>query len=51
MLQQILDSFSKDYEKNDQLVVNFVNRTYDSNTSVFDVDFVANQICKALLDY
>lgn len=46
-LEEICDSYSNDLEKNDQIVTDFVNRTFDMNTVVVEPEYIAYQICKA----
>jgi len=47
-LQKILNSFGNDGFKNDEMVTNFVNKTFGTKTNVIDVEFIVNQVCKAL---
>jgi hypothetical protein len=45
-LQSILSRFGDDFVKNDTDVTNFVNRKYDINTELVDVNFIVDQIAK-----
>jgi hypothetical protein len=37
-----------DFEENDHLVTEWVNENFELNTDTYNVDFIANQICRAL---
>ena len=49
-LQRILDLFGNDKLENDENVTNFVNETFGTDTDIIDIEFVANQVCKALTE-
>ena len=49
-LALILDKFSwKDLEENDQLVTDWLNENFELDTETYNVDFIINQICHAML--
>jgi len=48
-MKDILRNFGDDSEENDILVSNWVNETFDLNTDVYDLEFMFNQICRAML--
>jgi len=45
-LQKILNRFVEDTLKNDEMITNFVNDTFGTNTAMIDVDYIVNQVCK-----
>ena len=48
--EELLKDFSReDLEENDTAVTEWVNETFDLNTQTYNVDFIVNQICRALL--
>jgi len=47
-MEEICDRFSNNGETNDFLVMRWVNKRFDLNTTVLDFDFIINQICHAL---
>jgi len=47
-MQKILDGFGNDKFKNDKMVTDFVNKTFGTNTAMIDVNYIVNQVCKAL---
>lgn len=49
-MEEILNRFSTDLEENDLQVTDWLNEKFDLNTSTYNVDFIAEQICHALLN-
>ena len=48
-MQSILSQFGIDLVKNDRCVINFINKKYDVNTELIDIEFIADQICRELV--
>lgn len=48
--RQIIDTFSKDPEVNDDTVNRFVNETYDAKFDVLDLDFLTEQIARPFIE-
>jgi len=48
-MSSIMNRFGGNLEENDLLVCRWVNENYDVNTNVFDMEFMLNQMCRALL--
>jgi hypothetical protein len=50
-MHSILDKFSsEDFEENDELVTEWLNENFELDTETYNVAFIVNQICCALLD-
>ncbi len=47
-VEDIVNTFSADIEENDEMITQWVNSNFDMNTETFNVDFIMNQICRAL---
>ncbi|MCP4344564.1 MAG: hypothetical protein GY795_03435 [Desulfobacterales bacterium] len=47
-MEEILQKFTENYERNDDLITDWVNETFDMHTDTFDFEFLVNQICIAL---
>jgi hypothetical protein len=48
-MKQIQDTFDRrNLLENDNVVTQFINRNYNMNTPMFDVDFITEQICNAM---
>lgn len=48
-MSQITQQFSENYEENDELVKCYINDTFDLDTMQYDTNYLAQQICTALL--
>ena len=46
---EILSVFNENLEMNDTKVTNWLNKKFDVNTDVFELEFMVNQFCSALL--
>jgi hypothetical protein len=46
----ILGDFGEDLEENDTKVTAWLNSKFDVNTEVFELEFIVNQLCSALLN-
>ncbi len=49
-MSKILEVFTSDLEMNDTLVTEYVNNAFDINTDVFEVEFMVNQLCSAMVN-
>ncbi len=47
-MEDILQKFTENYEENDNLITDWVNETFDLDTSTYNCEFLVNQICLAL---
>lgn len=47
--REIVDGFGGDFEKNDMKVTKWLNGKFDVNTDVFELEFMINQFCSALM--
>ena len=47
-MAEIVAKFTENHEENDFLVTEWVNENFDSDTDTYDIDFIVNQICRAL---
>ena len=49
--RNVLSEFSSgDYELNDETVVKWINKCFNVDTDVFEVDFVVNQVARMLFE-
>ena len=48
-MHQCVRGFGSDLEQNDVLVNSFLNDNFSVDTTVYDVEFLVNQVCRALL--
>ena len=48
-MAEITHQFSDNYEENDELIKCYINDTFDLDTMQYDVDYLSQQICVALL--
>ncbi len=47
-MAEILKKFSENQDENDEMVTKWINDNFDLDTETFDVDFIVNQICRAM---
>ncbi len=47
-MEDIVNKFSADLEEKDEMITEWLNENFDMNTETFNVDFIVNQICRAL---
>lgn len=49
-MEKAVEKFSKNYEENDSMITDWVNYNFNMDTDTYDVNFLINQICRAMFE-